>query len=163
MTGPATTRLAALLAITAGLLSSAGARAAETCTVSAVGTNFGVYDPLSAVPLDTTGTLQVTCTSGLPVIVDYEIQLDAGQLGSYAARAMTNGASLLTYNLYTDATRTAVWGDGTGGTAVVGIKYSLPPAGTTQTDTYTVYGRAPARQVVTVGSYLDTITVTLVF
>jgi spore coat protein U-like protein len=46
---------------------------------------------------------------------------------------------------------------------VVGIKYSLPPAGTTQTDTYTVYGRAPARQVVTVGSYLDTVTVTLVF
>jgi spore coat protein U-like protein len=76
---------------------------------------------------------------------------------------MTNGASLLNYNLYTDATRTAVWGDGTGGTAVVSIKYSLPPAGTTQTDTHTVYGRAFAGQVVSVGSYLDTITVTLVF
>jgi spore coat protein U-like protein len=105
----------------------------------------------------------VTCTSALPVIIDYEILLDTGLVGTYAPRAMTNGASLLNYNLYTDATRTAVWGDGTGGTAVVSIKYSLPPAGTTQTDTHTVYGRAFAGQVVSVGSYLDTITVTLVF
>jgi spore coat protein U-like protein len=97
------------------------------------------------------------------VIVDYEIKLDTGQAGSYAPRAMTNGSSLLTYNLYTDATRTVVWGDGAGGTSVVSIKYALARPGDTQTDTWTVYGRVGARQVVSTGTYLDTITVTLVF
>jgi spore coat protein U-like protein len=160
---PATTRLAALLAAAAGLLPSAGASAAESCTLSGGSANFGIYDPIAAAPLDTTGTLQVTCTSGLPVIVDYEIHLDTGQGGSFVPRAMTNGSSLLTYNLYTDATRTVVWGDGTGGTGLVSIKYALPRPGVTQTDTWTVYGRIGAGQVVSTGTYLDTITVTLVF
>ena len=124
---------------------------------------FGIYDPLAAAPLDSTSTVQVTCTSDRPPRVTYEVQLDTGQAGSFAPRAMTNGLSQLTYNLYIDAARSAVWGDGTGGTAVVTADYNLTPPGSTQTDTYTVYGRVPAGQVVTVGSYLDTITVTLVF
>ncbi len=154
--------LVALLAGTAGLLASAGAKA-ETCSVSAVGVAFGVYDPLAGAPLDSTSTVQATCTSDRPPHVTYEIRLDTGQAGSFAPRAMTNGLSQLTYNLYIDAARSAVWGDGTGGTAVVTADYNLTPPGSTQTDTYTVYGRVPAGQVVTTGNYLDTITVTLVF
>lgn len=151
-----------LLSCGAGLLASASARA-ETCTVSAGGVAFGVYDPLGVAPLDSTGTIQVTCTSQTPPRVTYEVQLDPGQAGSFLPRAMASGASQLTYNLYIDAARSAVWGDGTGSTAVVTADYNLTPPGSTQTDTYTVYGRIPAGQVVTVGNYLDTITVTLVF
>jgi spore coat protein U-like protein len=162
VTAPTRRCLTVLLAGAAVLLASAAARS-ETCTVSAGGVAFGVYDPLAVAPLDSTGTVQVTCTSSPPPRVTYEVQLDAGQAGSFAPRAMTSGADQLTYNLYIDAARGAVWGDGTGGTAVVTADYNLTPPGSTQTDTYTVYGRAPAGQVVTAGSYLDTITVTLIF
>lgn len=154
--------LSILLAGAAALIASTGAKA-ETCTLAVGGVAFGVYDPLTAAPLDTTGTLQVTCTSNTPPHVTYEVQLDTGQAGSFAPRAMTSGTDQLIYNLYVDAARSAVWGDGTGGTAVVTANYNLTRPGSTQTDTYTVYARAPAGQVVTIGSYVDTITVTLVF
>ena len=163
MTAPARRYLAGLLAGLAGLLvAGAGARA-ETCTVSAGSVAFGIYDPLALGPLDSTGTIQATCTSDRPPAVTYEIRLDTGQAGSFAPRAMTSGGDQLTYNLYIDAARSAVWGDGSGATAVVTADYNLTPPGSTQTDSYTVYGRIPAAQVVTAGSYLDTITVTLEF
>ncbi len=153
----------ALLAVAAALLASVEARA-ETCTVGAGAVAFGIYDPLAPAPLDSsTGSVQVTCTSDRPPRVTYEIQLDTGQAGSFAPRAMASGVSQLTYNLYIDAARSAVWGDGTGGTAVITADYNLTPPGSTQTDPYTVYGRVPAGQVVAIGSYLDTITVTLIF
>jgi len=154
--------LAGLLAGLAGLLVSAGAWA-ETCSVSAGSVAFGIYDPLAGAPLDSTGSIQATCTSDRPPRVTYEIRLDTGQAGSFAPRAMAGGASQLSYNLYIDAARSAVWGDGSGGTSVVTADYNLTPPGSTQTDSYTVYGRVPAAQVVTAGSYLDTITVTLEF
>lgn len=154
--------LAVLLAGAAGLLASGDARA-ETCSVSAGSVAFGIYDPLAAGPLDSTGIIQATCTSASPPRVTYEIRLDTGQAGSFAPRAMAGGASQLSYNLYIDAARSAVWGDGSGGTSVVTADYNLTPPGSTQTDSYTVYGRVPAAQVVTAGSYLDTITVTLEF
>ena len=163
MTGPARRYLAGLLAGLAGLLVAGGAARAETCTVSAGSVAFGIYDPLALGPLDSTGTIQATCTSARPPHITYEIRLDAGQAGSFAPRAMAGGASQLTYNLYIDAARSAVWGDGSGGTSVVTADYNLTPPGSTQTDSYTVYGRVPAAQVVTAGSYLDTITVTLEF
>lgn len=154
--------LAGLVVAAATFLVNAAARA-ETCTVSAGSVAFGIYDPLAGTPLDSTGTVQVTCTSERPPRVTYEIQLNTGQSGSFAPRAMTNGMSQLTYNLYIDAARSAVWGNGTSGTAVITADYNLTPPGSTQTDSYTVYGRVPASQSVTVGSYLDTITVTVVF
>lgn len=162
MRGPPRRSSVVLSALAVGLLASGGAGAA-TCTLSASGVAFGVYDPLAPAALDTTGTVQVTCTSTTPPHVTYEVQLDTGQTGSFAPRAMTSGTGQLTYNLYIDAARSAVWGDGTGGTTVVTADYNLTPPGSTQTDTYTVYGRAAAGQLVTAGSYLDTITVTLVF
>ena len=65
--------LAVLLAGAAVLLTSEGVRA-ETCTVSAGGVAFGVYDPLGVAPLDSTSTIQVTFNSETPPQVTYEIQ-----------------------------------------------------------------------------------------
>ena len=154
--------------IFAGLLAAAALLVAErahaeTCTISASSMAFGVYDPLAASPLDTTSTIQVTCTSVGNPKVKYDVSLDKGQAGSYNPRAMTDGSSQLNYNLYTNASRTTIWGDGKGGTAKVSAKYDLLPVGSTQTDSYTVYGRVFAGQTVTVGAYLDTITATVKF
>ena len=153
-----------LMALLAGVfvLVSTGARA-ESCTISTSAVAFGTYDPLSPAPLDTTSTIQVTCTSNTPPKVTYDVKLDTGQSGSYNPRAMAGGPSQLNYNLYTNSSRTNIWGDGTGGTNFISANYNLTPPGSTQTDSYTAYGRIFAGQTVSVGSYLDTITATVTF
>jgi len=70
---------------------------------------------------------------------------------------MTDGSNTLEYNLYTDAGRTTVWGDGTAS--------SVTAAGTGSgaQQSLTVYGRIPASQSVPAGSYSDTVTATINF
>lgn len=127
----------------------------QTCTVSAVGVNFGTYNPLSLTAATATGTVNVTCTLGL--FSSWTVTLSTGDSNSFAQRVLENGAASLGYNLYTSAAYSSVWGDGTGGT---GVQSGTQTLGTTNV-TYTVYGRIPARQDVAAGSYLDTITVTV--
>jgi len=125
-------------------------QAGATCTVSAQGVIFGAFNPFSVSALDGVGNIGVDCSAATA----YTVSLSTG-FGSYAARTMKNGPNQLGYNLYTDASRTVIWGDGTAGTAMVSS------SGTTAN--HTVYGRIPSLQNVNVGSYSDTITVTLVF
>lgn len=136
--------LAVALAITASQ-----AWAAQ-CSLSVQGASFGSYDVFSNQSLNSTGNIGVSCD----ISAAYSVSLSAGG-GSYASRSMASGAHRLNYNLYTDATRTTIWGDGTGGTATV--------SGSGTTVNHTVYGRIPASQNAYVGSYSDTITVTLTF
>lgn len=123
---------------------------AATCNVSTQGVSFGAYDVFSTQQLDGAGTIGVSCD----VSTTHSISLSPGA-GSYAGRTMASGAHTLTYNLYRDATRTSVWGDGTSGTATVG--------GTATSESISLYGRIPAQQNKPVGSYSDSITVTLTF
>jgi spore coat protein U-like protein len=71
---------------------------------------------------------------------------------------MSNGASNLTYQLYSDAARTMIWGDGTAGTVTVSAHVA-----SNGTQNNTVYGRIPALQGVRPGAYTDTITVTVTY
>ena len=121
-----------------------------TCSVSSPGVSFGSYDPFSAVALNGTGTITVTCNPS----ASFVISLSPGS-GSYALRTMTSGVHTLDYNLYTSNARTTVWGDGTAGTGTV--------ANSGTTFNRTVFGRVPALQNAFVGSYSDTITVTVVY
>ena len=124
--------------------------ASAVCVLNVQGVIFGSYDVFSITNLASTGNIDVICTPSSA----YSITLNAGT-GSYASRIMSSGANQLNYNLYTDATYTSVWGDGTGGSSVVN--------GNALTANHTVYGRIPARQNVPVGNYADTITVTITF
>ena len=153
--------LFALLAVLGVLLCSVPARA-EFCVVAANDLAFGIYDIFSPGPLDSSTTLRVSCLSWFPPGVDYEIELSTGQAGSFNTRAMTNGTSQLNYNLYTNASRTTTWGDGTSGTSIITEAYSLPSFRIRRID-YRVYGRVFSGQSVTSGTYLDTITVTVIF
>lgn len=123
---------------------------AVQCSVNGQGVSFGGYDPFSSQSLDGTGNIAVSCDVSAP----YTIALRPGN-GSYSSRAMLSGAHGLNYNLFTDATRTGVWGDGTGSTATV--------SGSGASGNHTMYGRIPARQNAYVGSYSDIITVTVTF
>lgn len=153
---PATNRAALLRATlaAAALLAPAAARAAPTCTIGASGAlAFGTYDPLSAVPLDTQSTLSYRCPRGQRV----RISLDAGLSGAFAAREMRMGSERLLYNLFLDAARTAIWGDGTGGS---GIGPGVVAQGSLGTVVAYVFGRIPAAQDAAAGLYTDTVRVT---
>ncbi len=127
---------------------------ALACSVSATGASFGTFDPLENVAVDTTGMVTVTCSPS----ASYTIELSAGHGGTYSPRKMTGpGGRTLDYNLFRDASRTTVWGDGVGGTSRVGG--SDDGSGSS----HTLYGRIPAGQNPYVGSYSDSIQVTVVF
>lgn len=140
--------LRAAVAATA-LLLAAGAVRAQSCTLTTVsGVSFGSYDALETGPLDQTGSVTFECD--VPVTVD----VSTGSSGTFAFREMRNGGHSLRYNLFLDATRSQIWGDGTSGSSRFGP--ALP-------QTLTIYGRIPARQTSPVGSYTDTVTATINF
>ena len=118
---------------------------------------FGTYDVLVATPLDTTGSVDYRCTQRDHNIM---ITLDRGGAASFATRRMVKGSEQLLYNLYLDAARTVIWGDGTGGTQAF-IRGN--PQGNNQDLSVPIFGRIPARQDLGVGAYTDTIIVTLNF
>jgi spore coat protein U-like protein len=133
------------------------ARAA--CTVSSTGVAFGAYNPQSAAPDDSTGTIQADCH---PSDHDVNVQIGAGLYGSVATRRMSSGAATLDYYLFTNAGRFVIWGDGTLGS----ISQTLTGgsvSGGTRRFTGTIYGRIPAGQNVPAGTYNDTLIVTITF
>jgi spore coat protein U-like protein len=67
---------------------------------------------------------------------------------------MTGTGDTLTYNLYTTAARTTVWGNGTAGTATVSGSFTVPSgSGRSGFQVQTVYGLIGAPQNVTPGAY----------
>ena len=135
------------------LFMAPNARAAN-CSEAALALVFPPFNTLTV--SDGVTTLTVGCRrSGGAETVNYTIALSTGS-GTYAARLMFSGAEQLTYNLYTTAARNQVWGDGTGGTQLVGGSISVPgpPGNPTITATHSVYGRIDAPQNVAPGTYI---------
>jgi spore coat protein U-like protein len=66
-------------------------------------------------------------------------------------------AAYLTYELYKDTQRAAVWGD------TVDTALDIPAAPNRNPRTFTAYGRVPAAQDATVGNYTDTVLATVNF
>lgn len=132
------------------------AKAYAACSVSTTAVNFGNYDSFVTTPLDTTGTITVSCDTTPPVDVTIAISASSSS-GLFNPRQMkhTTRPNLLNYNLYTKQNRTTVWGDGTGGTSTVVVK------GTRQKNV-TIYGSIPPRQNVPPGIYGDILTVTII-
>jgi spore coat protein U-like protein len=133
--------------------------AVPTCTIdSVVPVSFGGYDVFSPTATDGTGSVTYTCSGagGADVVA---IELSTGGGNSFSPRALAAGINMLDYNLYLDASRSSVWGDTTGGTS----RYSLTGTANNDTLVITIYGRIPAQQNAKVGSYSDTVTVTVLF
>lgn len=134
---------------------------AATCSVVATPVLFGVYVPTAISPVDSNGAITVSCKG--TGNVSYTIALSAGLNGAgYLPRRMLNSAAsfLLDYNLYIDAGRTVIWGNGSPSTLIVTDSYRIPgPEDVIRT--YPVYGRLFPLQAVGVGEYTDVITVTV--
>lgn len=133
----------------------------QSCSVSTAPVSFGSYNPLSPAPNTATGTVTVTCTVTLVGLWEsWTIAFSQGNSGNFNSRSMLNGGSVLSYNLYTSAAYTAVWGDGSGSTAEVSSPLSLLQVGNASFN-YPVYGVIPAGQDRAAGTFIDTITVTV--
>lgn len=136
------------------------------CTFLTSGVAFGVYDAALATPTDSTGNATLRCThvGGGAVKTSYTIALSRGGSGSFVQRQLRAGSSVLNYNLFTDATRTRVWGDGSAGSAIVAGTLLVNPGNFVINEArHPIYGRIPAQQSADSGIYADQILVTVTF
>lgn len=136
------------------------------CTVATNGVAFGVYDASLATPTDSVGNVTVRCThvGGGAARASYTVALSAGSSGNVARRTMRAGKSQLDYNLFSSATRAQVWGNGTGGSTLVGGSLLVNPGKFAFNESvHPIYGRIPPLQSPEPGNYTDTILVTLSF
>jgi len=121
-----------------------------TCSVSAGTLGFASYTGASAAT--STANISVNCSNG----AGYQVSLGGGQhLSGPTRRMLGPNANYLSYELHRDAARTLAWGDGsTTGSRVSGT-------GTGSAQAFVVYGRIPTGQIRAVGSYTDSVVVTV--
>lgn len=151
------TKLVTTLLIAGATLSLGAAGAEAACTISTTAVNFGGYNVFTPTADDGTGQVTYRCTGPRPPLI--VIQLDKGGSSSFNPRQMRKGGEALNYNLYLDSTRSTIWGDGTGGTQV----YSQTSPQLGQSINVSVFGRIPAGQDVSAGTYSATVTATIFF
>ena len=118
---------------------------------------FGRYEPQALQGLTEQGELKLVCTKTRPGD-SAMIWLGPGLHATGWSRRMASGTSRLGYQVYLDASRTRLWGDGSGGTSV--WQEVLLGNGM---DRVEYFGHVPAGQYVAPGSYSDTLVVTVVF
>jgi spore coat protein U-like protein len=123
------------------------------CSLSATNLVFGGYNPLSGLTKTSSANIAVTCNATTNITV----QLSTGNSGNFTSRYMLNGGEQLSYNLYLDVGMQNIFGDGTSGT------FTYSGVGDVSTIYIPVYGKIPANQNKSIGSYTDTINVNLFF
>jgi len=140
-------------------------RAADkTCTIETRPLSFGTYGPSDPAPTDAQAQIVYAC--GVHTVgrlqgrtaTNIRIEISRGEAGSFD-RAMTSGTARLSYNIFLDAQRQTVWGNGSGGTQY--FTDVQPP--NQQPITLYAYGRIPALQNVPQGEYADSLQVVILF
>lgn len=149
--------IAVFVLLWSSLLVSRPAAAAMNCSISLSPFSFGNYAQGDTTPLDVAGQIGVRCTGSAGA---FAAKISAGASGTFTQRQMLSGPYRLGYNFYLNASRTTVWGDGTGGSQVGG-GVKLQPG--QQNFTLPIYGRVFPRQSVGAGAYSDSVLVTIVF
>lgn len=135
-------------------LSHSAVSAPKCSFATASSVDFGTYSVFEVTPNNFgVGTIAISCQGGGG---PFKVSLSTGQSHSFSARDMQSGASHLSYNLYTTAARSVVWGDGSGGSSAL-------PAGRNTTTRLDIFGQIPALQDAAVGTYTDSIVATVDF
>lgn len=148
-------RLSAGVTVVLFLLAGSRAEAAR-CTVATTAVTFGTYNVFNPAPVDSTGSVRFNCNGGAQNVV---IGITRGQSATFSPRTLKKGTESLAYNLFQDASRSTVWGDGTGGAQ---LYYAGNPPNNDDV-TVTIFGRIPPSQDITAGAYSDSVTVTVLF
>ena len=138
-------------------------RGIHSCSVAATTVAFGTVAP--PIPASTTGAIVLTC-DGAGNNNRFQVSLSQGLSGVYSERTMRQGPLALAYNLYLDAARTQIWGDGSGGSrSFTGDIDSggLGRDGGTEIVPLTVFAQLPSQGAPPNGDYADMIVVTVSF
>ena len=132
----------------------------SSCTISATTLAFGNYDPIVAnatTALDVNGSVTITCTKGAATTIG----LDPGQERRKCVwddpRHGNRWPRL--FKLRPVPRRQPLYVVGNSGANL----YTRPVAPTKNARTFTIYGRIPAAQGSTIGSYTDTVVATVNF
>ena len=134
----------------------------SSCTISAATLNFGSLPGTAVIAGATNASVNVsvTCTNGSP----YSIAMNNGANASGSQRRMTNGASFINYNLYTDAGRTNAWTTATSSTTCTSTNSCFLGTGNGAAQSVPVYGQMPAvGSAPTASTYTDTVTMTITY
>jgi spore coat protein U-like protein len=131
------------------------ARVMDECRVTPAVLDFGRYSPVgpnAVQPLDSDATFEVQCTPGATA----RVSLGLGQSPSGTQRRMASakGRDLMAYDLYQDSGRSATWG---AGDVVTLTSFGPAPV------RLPVYGRVPGGQDLSIGSYADSVVITVTF
>ena len=135
---------------------SSYAQGANSCSITVSGLSFGSYNVFSVSDVQSTGSVVLRCGNNVTAV---EITLSRGQSSTFSPRVLVSSGESLDYNLYLDAARSLVWGDGTSGTQT----FQSSSFAKRQNVPVTIYGAIPASQDVRAGTYTDSITATIVF
>jgi len=130
-----------------------------SCTIETRPLSFGNYEPEANADLDAVAQVIYTCDNQAKKIRIEMTTGQANQFNPYRRMSAGTGMDFLDYNVYLDATRQTVWGQGLYNTDV--YYENNPPNGTPVI--VTAYGRIPARQDPAPGQYVDVLTVRVLF
>lgn len=134
---------------------TASASVADNCTIGiTTDLTFGHVPSQISTDQDQTSSINFTCTGRTP----WQVGLNNGLHADGNTRRMRLGAAnnYVTYELYSDPSRTLRWGETLDTDTVSGT-------GSGSEQSLTVYGRVPATQSVPHGDYNDTVTVTVTY
>ncbi len=134
----------------------------NVCNVVSNGTlNFGTYDPVvtnNTVDLTPAGTtFKVQCTQGTSatITMGQGANADTGSSDAAPKRRLNSSSNYLNYQLFSDSSRNTQWNN----TAGTGVSQTMDG---TATD-FTVWGTIPAGQNSPMGTYTDTVTITVTY
>lgn len=151
--------LAAFAAALFGGMILAPARAdaaVSSCSVQSSGIIFSAYDSQTRAAVDGTGTITVRCT-GDGASNTLSLNITGGNVGGCGTREMRNLGNPLSYQIFRDAARILSWCDG-----AARLDFNIDfSSGSTQTMTFTMFGRVLSGQnpVYSTTAYTDTLTV----
>ena len=133
-----------------------GATVIRSSDIEATPLAFGIYEPLvlhASQPLDREASVTITCTKGTPAT----LRLNGGLHAAGAGRYLASGGAVLRYDLFQDAGRAQRWGEGDADALQPGEAPSHAPRA------FIVYGRIFPGQDIPVGTYTDSVVVTVEF
>ena len=132
-----------------------------SCNVSASAMNFGSTSSFITANINTTATITAQCTSTTP----YSVGLDNGQNASGNQRRMSVvTGNYLNYGLYVDSGYSQAWTSTSSTTSCTGgASTCVLGTGTGSNQNITVYGQVAPQTAPSVGTYSDTVVVTVTF
>lgn len=141
----------------------------SSCQIRIEPVDFGEYSGITRAPQLSSGRVEVRCL-GRIVSPAVTLVFSTGNSGRFQERVLMNGVNRLVYNLYVDAARRIIAGDGSEGTSTLslhesagGLKQLRGGESGLANAIFRFYARIEGGQLVPAGEYTDQIRVTVEF